>query len=171
MFFYKFGCRRRYCFFFSFFTAGGCHFGTKLFDGGIDVEIKAREHYCVCYKPNKATRSAAFATAPSNYAMKNYISCQAAIAQIIRTVRGCVMCARERVEMTHSSATYIAVDDYDNSRTALHKQLCGATFIIPDLPSDFLYSPHSPSFSFSSCLHVFLSFLVLANHTQEGCCC
>lgn len=54
--------------------------------------------------------------------------------------------------MTHSSATYIAVDDYDNSRTAFHKQLCGATFIIPDLLSDFLYSPHSPSFSFSSCL-------------------
>lgn len=58
----------------------------------------------------------------------------------------------ERVEMTHSSATYTAVDDYDNSCTALHKQLCGATLIIPDSLSDFLYSLHSPSFSFSSCL-------------------
>lgn len=86
----------------------------------------------------------------------------------------------ERVEMTHSSATYTAVDDYDNLRTALHKQLCGATLIIPDSLSDFLYSPHSLSFFFSSCLtspslspclHVFLSFPVLANHTQEGCCC
>lgn len=84
----------------------------------------------------------------------------------------------ERVEMTHSSATYTAVNDYDNSRAALHKQLCGAALIIPDSLSHFLYSPHSPSFSFSSCLtslspclHVFLSFPVSANHTQEGYCC
>lgn len=50
--------------------------------------------------------------------------------------------------MTHSSATYTAVDDYDNSLTALHKQLCGATLIIPDSLPDFPYSPYSPSFSF-----------------------
>lgn len=49
--------------------------------------------------------------------------------------------------MTHSTATYTAVDDYDNSRTALHKQLCGAVLIIPDSLPDFLYSP-PPSFSF-----------------------
>lgn len=107
--------------------------------------------------------------------MKNAISCQAAIAQIIRTGR--VWCVRGLKWL--SSATYTAVDDYDNSCTALHKQLCGATFIIPDLLSDFLYSPHSPSFAFSSCLTTpllslslcFFSFLLLANHTQEGCCC
>lgn len=43
----------------------------------------------------------------------------------------CDVC-RERVKMTHSSATYTAVDDYDNSHTELHKQLCGAALIIPD---------------------------------------
>lgn len=50
--------------------------------------------------------------------------------------------------MTHSSATYTAVDDYDNLRTVLHKQLCGATLIIQNSLSDFLYSPHSLSFSY-----------------------
>lgn len=63
----------------------------------------------------------------------------------------CDVCL-EGAEMTHSSATYTAVDDYDNSRTVLHKQLCGGTLITPDSLSDFLYSPHSPSFSFCSCL-------------------
>lgn len=88
-----------------------------------------------------------------------------------------------RVEMTHSTATYTAVDDYDNSRTALHKQLCGATLIIPDSLSLTSFTPHSPiilflflsdtplSLSRSPRLRVFLSFPVLANHTQKGCCC
>lgn len=53
-----------------------------------------------------------------------------------------VMCdgERERAEMTHSTATYTAVDDYDNSCAALHKQLCGAALIIPDSLSDSLCS-------------------------------
>lgn len=69
--------------------------------------------------------------------MKNDIRCRAANAQVIWTGRG-FLCDVCRVEMTHSSATYTAVDDYDNLRTALHKQPCGATFIIPDLLPDFL---------------------------------
>lgn len=89
----------------------------------------------------------------------------------------CDVC-REIVKMTHSFATYGAVNDYDNSHTALHKQLCGAALIIPDS----LWLPILPTFpiilflsNFPLCvsarLHVSLSFPVLANHTQEGCCC
>jgi len=84
------------------------------------------------------------------------------------------------VEMTHRSATDTAVNDYDNSRTALHKQLGKAALIIPDS----LWLPRLSTFPIilllflsnfpvclSPCLHVFFfSFPVLANHTQEGCC-
>lgn len=74
-------------------TGGGCHFGTKLFGIDADVKFQAQECCGVWYEHNQATRSAAFATAPSHYAMTNVAGCQAAIAQIIRTGRGSVMCA------------------------------------------------------------------------------
>lgn len=142
--------------------------------------MKAQERVCVrhAHAHNQTTRRGKFATASSNYAMKNDASCQSGYCTD-HTDRPwlCDVCW-ERVEMTHSTATYTAVDDYDNSHTALHKQLCGAALIIPDSLPDFLYSTSPPPIILLSafslpfpCLRVFLSFPVLANHTQEGCCC
>lgn len=150
-------------------TTSGCHFGTKLFGKGIYVKMKAQERVCVrhAHAHNQTTRRGKFATASSNYAMKNDASCQSGYCTD-HTDRPwlCDVCW-ERVEMTHSTATYTAVDDYDNSCTALHKQLCGAVLIIPDSLPDFLYSTfppphHSPfclfsSFPLSSCFSVFPS--------------
>lgn len=94
-----------------FFTAGGCHFGTKLFGAGIDVKFKAHEHYGVCYKPNKATRSAAFC----HHSIKLCNEKQYQLPSGYCTDHTdrpwlCDMCWER---MTHSSATYTAVNYYD----------------------------------------------------------
>lgn len=72
---------------------------------------------------------------------------------VTQTGRARVMC----VKMTHTSATYTAVDDYDNTHKELHEQLRGAALIVPDsLP--FVLCPTSLSvFPPSQCFPFFPS--------------
>lgn len=128
---------------------------------------------------NQETRKAKFSTALSKWCYEKCWQLPSGYCTH-HTDRPCLhdVCW-DRVKMTHSNTTYTAVDDYDNSHAAFHKQLCGAALIIPDSVSDLLYStlPIIPFLFLSNiplCLPVFmffLSFPVVANHTQEGCCC